>query len=160
MKELAAVTSGDYIYITDHSGVGGSHIKPTGVKEDVDLLKNQFAKVIVKYTKNKDCDLNNKIEREQRITVFGDQEVLLQTFPNPATEYIDVRASHEIEEISLFSISGNKISTTIYKDGELMQRFVIDKISRGLYVLKVKVKGQIYSQKILVLESNNSIRRD
>ena len=160
MKELAAVTSGDYIYITDHSGVGGSHIKPTGVKEDVDLLKNQFAKVIVKYTKNKDCDLNNKIEREQRITVFGDQEVLLQTFPNPATEYIDVRASHEIEEISLFSISGNKISTTIYSDGELMQRFVIDKISRGLYVLKVKVKGQIYSQKILILESNNSIRRD
>ena len=160
MKELAAVTSGDYIYITDHSGVGGSHIKPTGVKEDVDLLKNQFAKVIVKYTKNKDCDLKNKIEREQRITVFGDQEVLLQTFPNPATEYIDVRASHEIEEISLFSISGNKISTTIYNDGELMQRFVIDKISRGLYVLKVKVKGQIYSQQILILESNNSIRRD
>ena len=160
MKELAAVTSGDYIYITDHSGVGGSHIKPTGVKEDVDLLKNQFAKVIVKYTKNKDCDLNNKIEREQRITVFGDQEVLLQTFPNPATEYIDVRASHEIEEISLFSISGNKISTTIYNDGELMQRFVIDKISRGLYVLKAKVKGQIYSQQILILESNKSIRRD
>ncbi len=160
MKELAAITSGDYIYITDHSGVGNSHLKPTGVKENVDLLKNQFMKVIEKYTLNIDCNPENNIEREQRITVFGDQEVSLQTFPNPATNYIDVRASHAIEEISLFSISGLQISTVAYQGEHQKQRFILNNISRGLYVLKVKVKNQIYTQKVLVLGAGNSNRQD
>ncbi len=160
MKELAAITSGDYIYITDHSGVGNIHLKPTGVKENVDLLKNQFMKVIEKYTLNIDCNPENNIEREQRITVFGDQEVSLQTFPNPATNYIDVRASHTIEEISLFSISGLQISKIAYQGEQQTQRYKLNNISRGLYIVKVKVKNQIYSHKVLILGTGNSNRLD
>ena len=160
MKELASITSGDYIYITDHSGVGNSHLKPTGVKENVDLLKNQFIKVIEKYTLNIDCNPEKNIEREQRTTVFGDQEVSLQTFPNPATSYIDIRASHAIEEVSLFSISGFQISNVAYQEEQKKQRFILNNISRGLYVLKVKVKNQIYTQKVLVLGAVNSNRQD
>lgn len=56
LRSLALTTNGTYLFLTDHSGVGGSHIKPSTDKYDVNLLNNLLLKVFYQYTYTPPCD--------------------------------------------------------------------------------------------------------
>jgi Mg-chelatase subunit ChlD len=55
MRELALATNGTYITLTDHSGIGGAHIKPTTDSYDVELLNGLLKKVIQRYCYMPSC---------------------------------------------------------------------------------------------------------
>ncbi len=46
MRSLALATNGTYLFLTDHSGIGVSHIKPTIDEYDVQLLTERLTSVI------------------------------------------------------------------------------------------------------------------
>jgi Mg-chelatase subunit ChlD len=46
MRQLAATTNGTYIFLTDDSGIGGSHLKPTIGPHEVEHLNNLLVRVI------------------------------------------------------------------------------------------------------------------
>jgi hypothetical protein len=46
MRSLALCTNGTYLFLTDHSGIGISHIKPTVDEFDVQLLTDRLTSVI------------------------------------------------------------------------------------------------------------------
>lgn len=46
MRSLALCTNGTYLFLTDHSGIGISHIKPTVDEFDVQLLTDRLTNVI------------------------------------------------------------------------------------------------------------------
>ena len=56
LRSLALTTNGTYLFLTDHSGVGGAHIKPSTDKYDVNLLNNLLLKVFYQYTYAPSCD--------------------------------------------------------------------------------------------------------
>ena len=49
MRFLAASTDGSYVFLTDHSGIGGSHVKPTVGPHKVEHLNALLARVIGDY---------------------------------------------------------------------------------------------------------------
>lgn len=49
MRFLAVATGGTYLFLTDDSGIGGSHLKPTIGPHDVLLLNELLTKVINRY---------------------------------------------------------------------------------------------------------------
>lgn len=49
MRFLAIATGGTYVFITDDSGVGNSHLKPTIGKYTVEYLNNLMVRLITKY---------------------------------------------------------------------------------------------------------------
>ncbi len=49
LRFLAVTTGGTYTFITDHSGIGGSHIRPTIGKYNIELLNNLLVRVISAY---------------------------------------------------------------------------------------------------------------
>jgi hypothetical protein len=152
LKQLAILTGGEYIYITDDSGVGNSHIKPSGVKSNVDLLKNHLKEVIIKYASNPKCESNEQQNTpDPRTIIFGDDQILVQSFPNPAFDYIDIHSNISINKVSIFSISGKLMKEwdDIKKD---RMRFDIREIKQGLYVLKVQTPQKTYSSKTLILD--------
>lgn len=152
LKQLAILTGGEYIYITDDSGVGNSHIKPSGVKSNVDLLKNHLKDVIIKYASDLKCESNDQQNKPKpRTIIFGDDQILVQSFPNPAFDYIDIHSNINIKEVSIFSISGKLMKQwiDIHKD---RLRIDIRDIKQGLYVLKVETQKKIYSSKTLILD--------
>jgi hypothetical protein len=151
LKQLAILTGGEYIYITDDSGVGNSHIKPSGVKSNVDLLKNHLKKVILKYASDSKCDPHEQENQPNpRTVIFGDDQILVQSFPNPAFDYIDIHSNITINKVSIFSIGGKLMKQwdNIKKD---RLRIDIRGIKQGLYVLKVETPQKIYSSKTLIL---------
>lgn len=46
MRSLALCTNGTYLFLTDHSGVGSSHIKPTIDEYDIKLLTERLTSII------------------------------------------------------------------------------------------------------------------
>lgn len=50
MRALAIATNGTYTFLTDHSGIGGSHIEPTTGPYKVEYLNDLLARVILRST--------------------------------------------------------------------------------------------------------------
>jgi hypothetical protein len=154
MKYLAAGTGGDYIYITDHSGFGGSHIKPTGVKEDVDLLNTQILKVLKKYSQWDGCKKDNEMNQptEPRVDIFGNNQLQITAFPNPATNYIKVKTNVKASQITVTAMNGKLISE-IKATNDLENTINLGSVSDGLYILTVILEGQAFSNKFFVNHS-------
>jgi hypothetical protein len=55
MRSGALATNGTYIFLTDHSGVGGSHITPTTDEFDVTYLNQLMKEVIIRYSDATSC---------------------------------------------------------------------------------------------------------
>ena len=49
MRQIAILTGGTYVFITDHSGIGNSHLEPSIGKYKVEFLNELMARVIKKY---------------------------------------------------------------------------------------------------------------
>lgn len=65
MRSIALATNGTYVFITDHSGVGNTHTKPTTDEYDVELFNNLILRLIYQYTYTPSCTnqlLNEKIQ--------------------------------------------------------------------------------------------------
>ena len=156
MKYMAAITQGDYVYLSDHSGIGNSHIKPTGIKENIDLLENKLKEIILKYTYNKNCDLDSiqKQPIQPRTDIFGNNQIILQCYPNPATSFINIKANTAIESVELYELSGKLIVNDLNVKLNFKNEYtlVLPKMADGIYVLKVRVGKETFQNKILVLK--------
>lgn len=51
LRHLAVSTGGTYVFLTDHSGVGGAHIEPTVGPHTIEPLNDLLVEVIEDYTK-------------------------------------------------------------------------------------------------------------
>jgi CarboxypepD_reg-like domain/von Willebrand factor type A domain/Secretion system C-terminal sorting domain len=58
LRSFALATNGTYVFLTDNSGVGGTHIKPTTDKYDVELLNNILFRVIYNFSHTVECILS------------------------------------------------------------------------------------------------------
>ncbi len=159
MKYLSAGTGGDYIYITDHSGIGNSHIKPTGVKEDVDLLNTQILKSLQKYSTWEGCKKSNQIDQtvEPRVDIFGNNQLQISSYPNPASDYIQIKCNELPSNISIFNLNGQLV-VELKQIQDLENKIDVQKLSEGLYILKVIIKEQSFSNKFFVTRQNQSQR--
>jgi len=51
MRFISIATNGTYVFITNDSGIGNSHLSPTVGKYDVEYLNNLMVRLIKKYSK-------------------------------------------------------------------------------------------------------------
>ncbi len=63
MRSFALATNGTYVFLTDHSGVGDAHIKPSTDQYDVELLNSLMLRLINQYSKTVSCQENNLIKK-------------------------------------------------------------------------------------------------
>jgi hypothetical protein len=56
-RTWAVLTGGTYTYLTDHSGIGGSHQKPDVEEQNVELLNNMLVRIIKEYVEGTRWDL-------------------------------------------------------------------------------------------------------
>jgi hypothetical protein len=55
LRSSALATNGTYIFLTDDSGIGGTHLKPTTDKYDVELLNAALIRIISSFSKTEEC---------------------------------------------------------------------------------------------------------
>ena len=57
LRHLAVSTGGTYVFLTDHSGIGGSHIEPTVGPHAIEPLNDLLVDVIDEYTRSEELHL-------------------------------------------------------------------------------------------------------
>jgi len=105
MRAMALATNGSYAFITDHSGVGDKHSKPSTDAYDVELLNALILRIIKQYSKMESCDVVTTVAQTGADTtlVIIAHEVL--TKPK--------HKKHKKEEISQDSLSAKDSASAI-----------------------------------------------
>lgn len=152
MKYLAITTNGTYVYITDHSGIGNTHEKPTGVKENVQFLNDLMVDIINENTKWDGCkdSIDNNNSQQGTVEILTNGQWQVQVYPNPAVDNIIVKSNELPDEIGVYDMRGNLIKKVDQISPE-KNIITVDEISTGVYILRCRKGESMVSCRILVM---------
>ena len=120
MRSMALSTNGTYVFLTDDSGVGGSHIKPTTDSYDVETLNELLVRLYVQYTQTPTCQDdqtfamidNNEEPTDEQANENPENPVEFFSFkyyPNPSRGQLTIELETELDECFITDASGKII---------------------------------------------------
>ena len=167
MRTFALATNGTYLFLTDDSGVGNAHIKPTTDKYDVEKLNDAIVRIVTQYTQMPDCNnpkwakQNKNIEpRDKFVPNPYDEEEgkvadkltvsnIIKIYPNPCSDILKIEIKKsEVKDIYIVDTTGK----TLYGFNSPTQNIMnidVNKLSAGIYFVKVFYKGRWFSEKFV-----------
>jgi hypothetical protein len=120
MRSMALATNGTYVFLTDDSGVGDAHIKPTTDKFDVERLNTLLVKLITKYAYVADCrpsPVRPAGALSGHYQPAGDTAAVTTTtkqgdkyawkcYPNPTSDVLHVEIEGTVNELFITDVTG------------------------------------------------------
>ncbi len=103
MRSIALATNGTYLFLTDHSGIGNPHIKPTTDAFKVELLNDLLQRTIEQMCYASDCSTVSKTI--EPLSVFDNTEKI-RIFPNPSTGPIVLETNRVLKELYVSDFTG------------------------------------------------------
>lgn len=149
MKYLSISTGGAYVYITDHSGIGGSHLKPTGVKENKNYLNELMVNIISERLKWKGCGKDSAAQNQGKTELLTQGQWQVQIYPNPSVGEIFVKSNETPDRIEIWTMSGVKVLTR--EQNSLKNRIDLGQVTPGMYIIRIIRNEQMLSCRILVM---------
>lgn len=138
MKYLAIATNGTYVFITDHSGIGGAHLEPVVQDYEVEKLNDLLVRLINYYSQSNGCNPNETPRRS--ITLF----------PNPTSNFVNVQSQDPLLLIEVRSASGMLVlekRNVAASEVRLDLQGLID----GVYTVRCITDGYEYSQPLILV---------
>lgn len=138
LRSMALATNGTSFFLTDDSGIGHTHLKPTTDSLKVEHLNDMLVRTIVEFSTMPACEA--QAENEQ--TTLDEQFI-----PNPFSKSeleADATIPHGEGVHYLVDISGKLI--TIY-EGEI-ENYKTISLPIGVYFVKTYIDGQWLTRKI------------
>lgn len=171
MRILALGTNGTYTFLTDHSGVGGSHLAPTTDKFDVETLNQMMVRLIKSYTFMPDCNpeiedsvvtnldsvvqypLNDTI-RDTSDTIVNPRQDSIQInwsyYPNPTQGIVNIKVDRDVEALYVTDIMGKQLMvvTELYKD--MVKQIDLSMYPTGIYLIRYPIGNKWISGKVVL----------
>ena len=134
LRSMALATNGTYTFLTNHSGVGNSHIEPTTDKYEVELLNGLLQRVIGQFLFAKDCSKN---EPQQQPDIKQPDNVLeVKLYPNPTNGRFIIESKKDIKEIYITDFSGKILMRLSVADKKGRWQVDIGNYPSGAYLVK------------------------
>ncbi|MDJ1501184.1 carboxypeptidase-like regulatory domain-containing protein [Xanthocytophaga agilis] len=156
-RSIALASNGTYVFLTDDSGIGNAHIKPTTDHYEVELLNTLLVKLITKYTQVADCKaqsaslsrttLNSKTDTLSGAYQSTSDSLTASTghtpntntfkwkcFPNPTSDVLHVELEGDLKELFVTDMTGKILIRSVPVDQKValsMRNF-----PSGVYFLK------------------------
>ncbi len=160
MRALALATNGTYVFLTDDSGVGNPHIKPTTDKFEVERLNALLVKLIVRYAHTVDCQtsLASQVAKPGKLTghyqptdtVAGvtkqagrGKSYAWICYPNPTADVLHVELEGEVAELFIADVTGKIVLRAVPVQHKAT--IPVADFSSGIYFLKF-FTGQHWEQ--------------
>jgi hypothetical protein len=102
MRSLALATNGSYVFLTDDSGIGNKHIKPTTDDYKVELLNDLLQRVIAEMVYMEPCDDRDKPEAP----VAANNNARVIVYPNPTSGHLQIKTDEAIKELYITDFTG------------------------------------------------------
>jgi hypothetical protein len=169
MRVIALATNGTYLFLTDDSGVGNAHIKPSTDKYEVEKLNDAIVRIIQQYTKMPDCDnkkwASNNIKEEETdkfvpnpydenpekdVAKLTPNDVI-KIYPNPCKDFLKIEVKKsDIQDVYLVDMTGKSLYSFKTKSNNDIIDVNVSTLATGIYFVKAFYKGKWFSQKIIV----------
>lgn len=166
MRTMAIATNGTYTFLTDHSGIGNSHIEPSTDEYEVETFNDILVRVVKSYTYMPDCEQNipelnlnypdslvssiNPVDNidslDTTITHPRDSininnpierpEVKWSYYPNPTNGLINVKADTDIEELFITDLTGKLLQSIKKLEKDQVYRVDLSQYVTGIYLIR------------------------
>lgn len=180
MRAMALATNGTTLFLTDDSGIGDTHLKPTTDKMEVEKLNDMIVRLIVQYTKMPDCANDNWVEEDKKEAETdkfvpdpydasdvetknkseeeekGKEEPVLANndvivaYPNPCTDVLQVKILKDVDDLFLIDISGKSLQRFKNQKEGSATSVNVSRYAAGIYFVKAFHNKKWYVQKIIV----------
>lgn len=169
LKYMAIASNGEYIYITDDSHIGDTHLKPTGGESKVEYLNDLMVNLILDYSAI-DChkpveiiqrdtfrtqvltqaQIDSIKQHETHIEINGSNELYMKFYPNPAKDILLIEFSESFEQLVITDINGRELYSNT-TSGQTQISMNISSWNSGLYVVYVQKGDKRITGKLLVM---------
>ncbi len=147
LRAIALATNGTSFFLTDDSGIGHKHLKPTTDSLKVEHLNDMLVRTIVEFSSMPVCN-----DAMSASSSLNDEMMDEQFIPNPFSTS-DLEANPSIphgEGIHyIVDISGKLISIYEGEITDLQSAITNLHLPIGVYFIKTYIDGQWYTQKLL-----------
>jgi hypothetical protein len=177
MRAMALFTNGTYTFLTDDSGIGNPHIKPTTDKYDVETLNALLKRLIYQYITIPKCDIVNNnlsVDTTSVEVVVGvpkdsskvdsssinstnqnpeniPDKLSIKCYPNPTSGILNIETSGKIEELFISDVSGKLMSRTEVKNQNNITLNLSDYPNGTYYALCIYNTDKILKGKFIII---------
>jgi hypothetical protein len=172
MRSIALATNGTYAFLTDDSGIGGSHLKPSTDSYEVETLNDLLVRVIKSYTYMPDCeqtlpelDLNypsdtvvyspldtTKLDSSS-MSPIKPIEVTWTFYPNPTRGIVNIKANVAIAELYITDLSGKVLQVVKDIEADKVVQADLSGYASGIYLIRYPVGKRWVSGKVVLNRS-------
>ncbi|MDO7877817.1 carboxypeptidase-like regulatory domain-containing protein [Hymenobacter sp. ASUV-10] len=143
MRSMALATNGTYVFLTDDSGVGDAHIKPTTDKFDVERLNTLLVRLISRYAYTADC---RAVKARKAGALTADTVAVKSTparrgngyswkcYPNPTPDILHVELEGEVKELFVTDVTGKIVLRAV--PAQHKAAIQMGSFPTGIYFLK------------------------
>ncbi len=152
MKFFGLATNGTYVFLTDHSGIGGKHIEPTTDEYKVELLNDLLVRLITEYTTIKTCSGQSAIRFEDPQVQPNQQPEDWQAlyYPNPASTQFTLELPFDVQSVTIYNAEGQAVRK-LEKPQAGQQILIVSDLAPGFYTIRILKDGRMQSGKLMVV---------
>jgi hypothetical protein len=148
MRSIALATNGSYVFLTDDSGVGGKHIKPTTDNFKVELLNDLLQRLVSEMIFMASCNENEKIADP----THQDSNIAKVTvYPNPSSGRIHLKSSEKIKELYITDFAGKILQQIIMSGKNLDWQSDLSNYPSGTYLIRYFIEEKGWGTEKFVL---------
>lgn len=151
MKFFGMATNGSYVFLTDHSGVGGKHIEPTTDEYKVEPLNDLIVRIISEYTTIETCEGKSEIRFENDPQQQPGPVMQALYYPNPAVDQFTLELPFEVQSVIIYDAEGKAVHKLENLSGG-QHRIVLQGWAAGFYTIRILNNGRMQSGKLMVVK--------
>ncbi|WP_123776034.1 T9SS type A sorting domain-containing protein [Brumimicrobium aurantiacum] len=152
MRSFALASNGTYAFLTNHSGIGNTHIEPSTDEYEVELLNDLMIRIIDTYAFVDECNDEKAIE-EPIIPDESDTLISLEwnVWPNPTQGDLNIKIGEDIGELFITDLTGKIMMRFGAQQKNRVLTTNIAQFSRGIYLVTFTYNEKVYTKKIVLL---------
>lgn len=150
MKFFGLATNGSYLFLTDHSGIGGKHLEPTTDEYKVEALNDLLVRIITDYTSIESCEGKSNIRFEGDPQQPANEVWQATYYPNPAVDQFTLELPFEVQSVSLYDSEGKGVRK-IEKPQAGPNVIPVNDLPGGFYTIRINNGGKFQSGKLMVV---------
>jgi hypothetical protein len=152
MKFFGLATNGSYVFLTDHSGIGGKHLAPTTDEYKVEMLNDLLVRLIGEYTAVRSCEGKSEIRFENDPQQQPGPIAQALYYPNPASQHVTLELPFEVQSVTLYDADGKAVRK-IEKPVAGPNTLSVSDLAAGFYTIRILNNGVVQSGKLMVVRA-------
>jgi hypothetical protein len=148
LRSIALATNGTYVFLTDDSGIGGSHLAPTTDAYEVEKLNDLMVRLITSFSETTACDA--VVSRYDDDQVKAPKDALsFKAFPNPTPGPVRLKLPEADGEILVFDITGKLLQRL--EVSERKSRLDLTGLAAGTYLVRYRLGEELGTQRVVLV---------